>query len=69
MITFEAVSAFGTTGISLGLTSQFNVLGKLILIALMFIGRVGIYTVMFSVFNARPTRQTYRYPKERVLIG
>ena len=69
LVTFEAVSAFGTTGISVGMVSQFNFLGKMILIALMFIGRVGIYTVMFSIFNAQPHRQTYRYPEERVLIG
>lgn len=70
LVTFEAVSAFGTTGISVGMmASQFNFLGKMILIALMFIGRVGIYTVMFSIFNAQPHRQTYRYPEERVLIG
>lgn len=68
-ITFEVLAAFGTTGISLGLTPHLNVLGKLIIMFLMFIGRVGIYTVMFSILNANRKQPTYRYPKESVPIG
>ena len=68
-LTFEVMAAFGTTGISLGITAKLNLLGKLIIMALMFIGRVGIYTVMFSVFNAQPKQPSYRYPEEGVLIG
>ena len=68
-VTFEVMAAFGTTGISLGITAKLNLLGKLIIMALMFIGRVGIYTVMFSIFNAQPKQPSYRYPEEGVLIG
>ncbi len=68
-VTFEAVAAFGTTGISLGITPQLNFIGQIIIMILMFVGRVGIYTVMFSVFNARPKTKSYRYPEESVLIG
>lgn len=68
-VTFEVMAAFGTTGISLGLTPHLNILGKLIIMFLMFIGRVGIYTVMFSILNASPKQATYRYPEESVLIG
>ncbi|MBD5429668.1 potassium transporter TrkG [Lactobacillus sp.] len=68
-IVFEAVSAFGTTGISVGVTQNLNLIGKLIIIFLMFIGRVGIFTVMFSIFNTRKKPENYRYPKESVLIG
>ncbi|KRM76073.1 TrkH family potassium uptake protein [Secundilactobacillus collinoides] len=68
-VTFEVLAAFGTTGISLGLTPHLNVLGKLIIMALMFIGRVGIYTVMFSILNADRQQKNYRYPEESVLIG
>ncbi|GAK48356.1 trk system potassium uptake protein TrkH [Secundilactobacillus oryzae JCM 18671] len=68
-IVFEALAAFGTTGISLGLTAHLTVIGKLIIIALMFIGRVGIYTVMFSILNADHPAKGYRYPEESVLIG
>ncbi|MTV83089.1 TrkH family potassium uptake protein [Secundilactobacillus folii] len=66
---FEVLAAFGTTGISLGLTPHLNVLGKLIIMFLMFIGRVGLYTVMFSILNANRKQQNYRYPEESVLIG
>lgn len=68
-VTFEVLAAFGTTGISLGLTPHLNVLGKLIIMFLMFIGRVGIYTVMFSILNANRKQPNYRYPEESVLIG
>lgn len=66
---FEVCAAFGTTGISLGLTPHLNVLGKLIIMFLMFIGRVGLYTVMFSILNADRKQAKYRYPEESVLIG
>ncbi|GAW98967.1 TrkH family potassium uptake protein [Secundilactobacillus mixtipabuli] len=68
-VTFEVLAAFGTTGISLGLTPHLNVLGKVIIMFLMFIGRVGIYTVMFSLLNANRKQPKYRYPEESVLIG
>lgn len=68
-VTFEALAAFGTTGISLGLTPHLTLLGQLIIMALMFIGRVGIYTVMFSILNADRKQNGYRYPEESVLIG
>ena len=68
-VTFEAVAAFGTTGISLGITTHLNLLGQFIIMFLMFVGRVGIYTVMFSILNASTTAKNYRYPEESVLIG
>lgn len=68
-VTFEAVAAFGTTGISLGITPHLNFIGQVIIMILMFIGRVGIYTVMFSIFNAQPKKKSYHYPEESVLIG
>ena len=68
-IIFEVMAAFGTTGISMGVTPHLNLFGKLIIMALMFIGRVGIYTVMFTVLNAHPKQKNHRYPEEGVLIG
>ena len=68
-IIFEVMAAFGTTGISMGVTPHLNLFGKLIIMALMFIGRVGIYTVMFTILNAHPKQKNYRYPEEGVLIG
>lgn len=66
---FEAVSAFGTVGLTLGLTPNLNLFGKIIIIALMFIGRVGLYTFMYSIFKSHPKKQTYRYPEEEIIIG
>lgn len=68
-VTFEAVAAFGTTGISLGITPSLNLVGQLVIMFLMFVGRVGIYTVMFSILNASSAPKSYRYPEESVLIG
>lgn len=66
---FEAVSAFGTVGLTLGLTPHLNLFGKIIIMALMFIGRVGIYTFMYSIFKSHPSKQSYRYPEEEIIIG
>jgi trk system potassium uptake protein TrkH len=70
-IAFESVSAFGTVGLSLGLTGpncDVTWLGKLILAALMFIGRLGPVTLMLGVAQLRDHRD-YRYPEDRVLVG
>ncbi|UDM32258.1 TrkH family potassium uptake protein [Lentilactobacillus laojiaonis] len=68
-VMFEVVSAFGTSGLTLGLTPNLSVIGKIIIMLLMFIGRVGIFTVMFSLLNTNKSKSAYRYPQENVLIG
>ena len=66
---FEVVSAFGTVGLTLGLTSYLTLLGKFIIIALMFIGRVGIFTFMHSLFRTEPSKESIKYPEEEIIIG
>lgn len=66
---FEATSAFGTVGLTLGLTPHLNLLGKIVIMALMFIGRVGIYTFMYTIFQRHPQTHTYHYPEEGIIIG
>lgn len=66
--TFEAVSAFATVGLSLGATTKLVPLGKVIIIALMFIGRVGLLTVAFA-FVRRSREDAVRYAEENVMIG
>jgi trk system potassium uptake protein len=66
-ILFECVSAFGTVGLSLGITPYLSDPSKMILILLMFMGRMGILTLLFSFFRKSST-SVYRYPKENVLI-
>lgn len=65
---FEAASAFGTVGLSLGFDAELPVLAKLTLVALMFIGRVGPVAA-FSFLALRTTRTRYRYPESRPLVG
>ncbi|GAF40187.1 sodium ATP synthase, Na(+) translocating subunit J [Agrilactobacillus composti DSM 18527 = JCM 14202] len=68
-ILFEVLSAFGTVGLSLGLTAHLSVLGKIIIMLLMFVGRVGIFTSMYALLNRQTKLNSIRYPKENVLIG
>lgn len=67
-ILFEVTSAFGTVGLSLGITSELTTSSKVILMLLMFIGRVGIITFLFMFKNTKHTGR-YNYPKERLIIG
>lgn len=65
---FEAVSAFGTTGLSAGVTPALDDAGRAIIIALMFIGRVGP-VVLGAALVLRERPRLYGYPEERPLIG
>jgi trk system potassium uptake protein TrkH len=66
--TFEAFSAFGTVGLSIGATAKLNSLGKLIIIVLMFVGRVGLLTMAFAIAG-RTRRHAPRYAEENIMIG
>lgn len=65
---FEITSAFGTCGMSLGITSDLSMIGKVILMLLMFIGRVGLISFLYTL-GGKENKIAYRYPKERVIIG
>ncbi len=65
---FEAASAFGTVGLSLGFDAELPISGKLVLVVLMFMGRVGPVAA-FSFFALRTTQVRYRYPETRPLVG
>lgn len=67
-ILFEVTSAFGTVGLSLGITSEVSPITKILLMLLMFIGRVGIITFLFMFKNNKKSGK-YHYPKERIIIG
>ncbi|MBM7616941.1 trk system potassium uptake protein TrkH [Weissella uvarum] len=68
-ITFEVIAAFSTAGFSLGLTPHLTLIGKIVIMLVMFIGRVGLYTVMFSVLNIHQQSSHHRYPTEEIMIG
>jgi trk system potassium uptake protein TrkH len=65
---FEAVSAFGTVGLSTGITASLSVAGKLVLVAVMFAGRVGPLTLVLAV-GPRQERGRFRYAEENVMVG
>lgn len=67
-ISFECVSAFGTVGLSRGITAALSNPSKLILILTMFIGRVSMLTVLIALFK-KLAQHAYRYPSEEVLIN
>jgi len=67
-IIFEVASAFGTTGLSMGITPELSTFGKSLLMVLMFIGRVGIISFIFMLGGKEKTDH-YHYPKERIIIG
>lgn len=66
---FELISAFGTVGLSMGLTSSLSVPTKLILIVTMYIGRVGPLTIIYAISRKRRKEGKYKYPEETILIG
>lgn len=67
-VLFEAVSAFATVGLSTGITADLPGAGQLVLVVLMFVGRVGTITVA-SALALRSSRRLYRYPEERPIVG
>lgn len=68
-IFFEVVSAFATVGLSLGITPYLSAAGKLAIVLLMFIGRVGPLTMALAIGQKRQEGGKYEYPDGRVLIG
>jgi trk system potassium uptake protein TrkH len=66
---FEVISAFSTTGLSLGITGELDTIGRLIIIALMFWGRLGAVTIMLVLLNRGPRASLVKYPEEPVLVG
>ncbi|MFF8382638.1 TrkH family potassium uptake protein [Streptomyces kanasensis] len=67
-VLFEAVSAFGTVGLSTGITPDLPVAGELIVILLMFVGRLGPVTLVSALALRERTRR-YELPEERPVIG
>ncbi|WP_078393942.1 TrkH family potassium uptake protein [Shouchella patagoniensis] len=64
----ETASAFGTCGLTMGITSELTLPSQFVLMALMLVGRVGIVALLFS-FRQHEEPGQYRYPTERIIIG
>ncbi|WP_252606992.1 TrkH family potassium uptake protein [Bacillus paralicheniformis] len=66
-ILFEVVSAFGTVGLSMGITADLSPIGKMLIVFIMFLGKLGPLTLAFSL--ARPEKENIRYSSEDILTG
>ena len=67
-ILFEVVSGFCTVGLSTGITAGLSAFAKLVLVATMYIGRVGVLLLMAAILGD-PTPSAVRYPEENLLVG
>lgn len=66
-LAFEVVSAFGTVGLSMGITADLSDLGEVLLSLVMFTGRIGPLTLFFILM--KPRKENYRYPYDTVFTG
>ena len=66
-ILFEVTSAISTVGLSLDFTSQLNTAGKIIISLTMFVGRVGLITLLSGLIP-RQSSQSYTYAEENVIV-
>jgi len=67
-VLFEVVSAFGTVGLSTGITSSLSIAGKIIIIITMFAGRIGPLSLVLSLIQKRGP-EMIRYPEEKIMVG
>lgn len=65
---FEVVSAFATCGLTLDFTGKLNLFGELVIVLMMFWGRLGALTIIVAMGQQRPS-QLVEYPEEQILIG
>lgn len=67
-ILFETFSAFGTVGLSTGITSELSIIGRLLITLTMFCGRIGPLTLALALGEGRG-RSLFRYPEEKIMVG
>ncbi|WP_420330203.1 TrkH family potassium uptake protein [Paenibacillus contaminans] len=68
MILFEVTSAFGTVGLTMGLTTQLTIVGKIMIIFMMFVGRLGPITLAYAL-GPKKEKELFRYPEGKITIG
>ncbi len=67
-IIFEVVSAFGTVGLSMGITFYLSMIGKIVIVVIMFVGRIGPLTLILALSN-KEKKLEIKYPEGRMIIG
>lgn len=65
---FEAVSAYGTVGLSMGLTEELSYMARIFVIILMFIGRLGPLTIAIAVSH-KESKGKFQYAEENLMVG
>ncbi|BDM76583.1 TrkH family potassium uptake protein [Lactococcus garvieae] len=68
-VLFEVVSALSTVGLSMNVTPELSSASKGLIGLLMFIGRVGIFTIIYSLNTKNREEALYKYPEENVMVG
>jgi trk system potassium uptake protein TrkH len=67
-LAYETVSAFGTVGLSMGVTGSLTAAGKIVVSVAMLVGRIGPLTLVVAMASGR-SRPDYDYPEARLMIG
>lgn len=67
-ILFETTSAFGTVGLTMGLTAKLSVIGKVLISLTMFAGRLGLLTLAYAL-GPKKEKELYRHPEGKMIIG
>ncbi|MCK5220141.1 MAG: hypothetical protein KAR14_01050, partial [Candidatus Aminicenantes bacterium] len=65
---FEVVSAFGTVGLSLGITPELSLTSKIVIMVTMFTGRIGPLTLLLAI-SRKESKAVYDYPEENIMTG
>ncbi|WP_082053223.1 TrkH family potassium uptake protein [Gordoniibacillus kamchatkensis] len=68
MILFETTSAFGTVGLTMGLTPDLTTFGRIMIVLMMFAGRLGPLTLAYAL-QPKPEKDLYRFPEGKITIG
>lgn len=68
-VLFEVVSAFATVGLSTGITSHLSWIGKIVIVVVMFLGRVGPLTLAFALAERQRKKTRINYPEEKIIVG
>jgi Trk-type K+ transport system membrane component len=67
-VAFEVFSAFSTVGLSLGITAKLSAGSKIVIMVVMFLGRVGTLTILVAI-SRKIGEQRYKYPEESVIVS
>jgi trk system potassium uptake protein TrkH len=69
-VLFESLSAFGTVGLSMGITPYLNVVGKMIITIMMFFGRLGPLTIVIAISRNKSSKgDLLKYPEGKIIVG